>query len=164
MATERGSAELWRDRMVQFMKIGTSGGVSNFFLEGVLDVPTVFENFVGIFPYNDPNLEGPLAVMGSGVGNTLDFYNRILNLELPERVKDLIKHFPEVISDEARGAIESLEDFFIMAGLPTRVLAFGKTRDTKEEAIVLYATVGIHPQQALDDIKDRIRHRLPKLN
>ncbi|GEM_PF-7107046 len=153
MAQERISAEVWRDMMLGFMRGGPQLGISNFTLKGSIDVSTYFDNFVGIFA------EG-MVVVGSSIGDRTEFFSRILDVGVPERVKQ----FPVVGDESLRDATRLVEGFHAMMSMPTRVLAFGKARDTGEEIVVLFTTAGIHPQEALDEIKEKVRERLAQLN
>lgn len=150
MASERFNPGVLRDRMIEFIRSPQVAG--NFVLEGPIDVPTFFETFVGIFLNTDPDF----FVVGDAV-DLPRFYSRILNLELPGRLKE-IRYGNDIII--AARLFENVRGPY----LPNRVLAFGTSRDTKEEVVLLVASRGIPPQDALDDIKERVRERLARLN
>lgn len=161
MTQERLTPESVRARIVEYMKRGELG-VGNYVLKGPIDVPTEFENFVALFPGQIADKDVGIVAVGTSITDTLTFYSRILELELPDRVKTIM---PDIQGDpNLKRAVEDIERFHTMMGMPTRVLAFGEARDTKEEVIVLFATVGVHPQLALEEIKERIRSRLTSFN
>lgn len=145
------------NKAVDFLRLGGRMGVSNVTLKGPVDVPTFFSDFILLkSSYQNPKGSDIFAVGKSNL-NSIDFYNKALSLNIPQRVKDL--NMPE--DERARNAAKAL---CVLNDLPFGLLAFGKSRDSKEEVIILGFVAGISPENALQEFKQRIQERKTDFN
>ena len=136
--------------MVDFARFCANGHGNNFCLEGPVNVPTNFDTFVGIFPNE---LNEALAAVGQRQLDYGEVYGKILQLEIPDRVKKL-----EVEPDLAVRTVQ--ERLLSQYGMPTIVIGLGETRDAKQESAYLFTVMGITPAAALNELKRRINERL----
>lgn len=145
------------NKAVEFLKFGGRLGVSNFTLKGPVDVPTFYSDFI-LLKRSCLNPKGSdIFAVGKNNLNSIEFYNKALNLNVPQRIKDL--NIPE--DERIRNTAEAL---CILNDLPFGVLALGRSRDTKEEVAILGFVAGISPENALQEFKQRIKERKTDFN
>ncbi|MDP2637851.1 MAG: hypothetical protein Q8P26_02225 [Candidatus Levybacteria bacterium] len=122
-----------------------------------MDVPTIYSDFIILKRSHSNPKDSDIFTVGKSNLNPIDFYNKVLNLDIPPRVKDL-----NMSADErARAAAETICAF---NDLPFAVLAFGKSKDTQEEAVLLGFVSGVTPENALQEFKQRIQRRKAAFN
>lgn len=127
MSLEGGriSAGYLYQQTLEFIKLDLESGVNNYTLDGPVNVPTKFDDFASMFP--GVGGEYSFALLATTPDRTQDYYyDRILGLSLPERIRSL-----HMVDDPDIRAL--FEKVFMLGNLPSMVLAFGVTRDTKEE-------------------------------
>ena len=145
------------ENMTAFAKLGVSGGINNFCLVGAVNVPTLFEDFIGVFPKTDPREPRGYAFISTRTQNPQEVYTRILRLDLPQRIVRL-----RTIEDSTIRKMLELRS--ARNGMPSIMISLGKARDTGEDVIVLFCVAGISPQKAIKEMKREIRTRLYKSN
>lgn len=156
MTEERLSSQLYR-RITEFVDLGTSRGVSNFCLSGPGNVPTLFGDFAAIFPQRtSQDINFAIVVTTPGIDQK-SYYDRILALEIPDRVRAM-----RIREDPLLRVI--MEQAMLARGLPSIVLAIGETQDTKERNIFLLCIAGISPENALTELQEKVRERKVRLN
>jgi hypothetical protein len=145
------------NKAVDFLKLSGSMGVSNFTLVGPVNVPTYFSDYI-LLKRPDINLnKSDIFAVGKSNLNAMDFYNKALELNISQRIKDF--NMPEDTS--IRNAAETI---CALNDLPFGVLAFGESRDTKEKVVLLGFVAGIAPENALQEFKQRILERKAAFN
>lgn len=145
------------DGAANFLRLGGKIGISNFTLRGPVDVPTFFSDFI-ILKRSDIALkDSDIFAVGKNSLNAIVFYDRALDLDIPQRIKDL----KMIENEQCRNAAEMLCS---LNNLPFGVLAFGKSRDTKEEVVLLGFVGGVSPENALSEFKQRIKQRKAEFN
>lgn len=157
MAIRPESKELLEQMMV-VVNGGDGMGVKNFVLKGpIVDAPIALATFFGLFPdLTGERREFALVKLNPAV-DTTDIYKKVLELEVPQRIKALA-------IQEDRPLRISLERRFACQGLPTLMVAFGRIKDTQEEVAILFTILGYTPHQALREIKEIVRQRQIRLS
>lgn len=156
MPGERISPEDLANRMANFIRLGPSRGVNNFVLRGPINVPTNMKSFVGIFP--GLGEEGDIATVSIGQKQTpSEVYSKVLELELPQRVKDTFITVDENIR-------ERMERRSSHQGLPTIVLGFGEACEAREEVVILGFVSGMSADEALSKLQNRVQARMSEFN
>ena len=145
------------DGAVNFLRLGGKMGINSFTLRGPVNAPTFFSDFILLKRSYLNSKDSGIFAVGKSNLNSIEFYNKALNLDIPQRIKDL-----NMSEDErARNAAEAL---CVLNDLPFGVLAFGKSRDAKEEVVILGFVAGISPENALSEFKQRIKQRKAGFN
>lgn len=145
--------------VTDFLHKGPQNGVNNFVLEGPGNVPTNYNEFIALFP---PITDGEVnfVILASTPQHRDDpkyFYEKVLKLEISDRIKSL-RIVDHLLIRRGFEAISSLE------GLPIIVLAIGKTLETNEENIALFCIKGISPETALAELQEKVQQRKTRLN
>lgn len=156
----RGFAEEVYSSIYRFLKQEMGQRfVHNFLLtDDSGNVPADYWGFVGIFPKPPAGTEaGYISIITDPNRAISTFNSRILQVELPERVRQL--RIPADSQLRLAGSFRCA-----VKGLPSIVLAFGETRDTQQESILLACIVGITPAEALRVIQNRTKEAIAKSN
>lgn len=142
------------EKMNMFVQMGTGMGIQNFILQGPIG-DTKFTTFVGV--YQSPSIETGYVAVGEADLDAISLANKLLQLQLPERVRQLQIH------EEAETEL-TLERLLAFNGLPSTVIAIGNAHSSQEEVVALFTVAGRTPQRALSLVQDTVRQRLHKLN
>lgn len=143
-------------KAIEFMQLGSEGGVNSFNMVGPIDVPTYFNDFAALFP--KAGGEFSFAIIATTPNRERSyFYDRILGLEIPERIRAL-----RMVDDV--GIRTLFESIYTLGNLPSIVLAFGETRDMREECLLLFCVAGRSPESALRLLQDAVRERKSSRN
>lgn len=153
MTKEKSPSERMLEKAYEFARL--EKGVNLFTLKGI-DVPTFFETFICIFPDLISTQKTDINMVGTKIVDAKSIYKKILDLELPDRLKNIPVKDDE---DLSRG----LKRHMAMRGLPALMVALGKTQEKNEEVIVLFSVAGISPETGLKEVKKRIKERLSRL-
>lgn len=149
----RPGEEMW-ESVIRFAQFGIDG-VNNFSLEGPINMPTEYHTAIAI-DRNESIFQLSLS-KEQEYNDALKLYDRVLKIEIPERIKRL-----QIQSSV--GLATELKNLVGLIGMPYIVLLFGETLDRKEEVVSLFSVSGIKPEDGLNKIKERIPERKAKFN
>ncbi len=146
------------NNIIEFTQMGPEAGVSMFVLKGSMDgSPATFSSFASLGLDIKSKQTYFVVSIDPEVPSHFEMYNKILDLELPERVADLNVLDIETLADNFRKRFGAKK-------MPFIVLSFGKNDKNGDESVVLSVIAGISPKAALSAIKESVRMRKSTFN
>lgn len=157
--TADNGLEIYRTGTLELLQWSTEQGINNYLMsEDVQDIPMNPWGFYGIYPRLPIGQRPAFMTFSIDLRKDVNATRRkVLALQLPERVKRI-----RVQADSA--AARTYDVLLADLYMPSKLLAICEVEDTREEAILLFCTLGVRPETALREIQQRTREAIAKGN
>lgn len=152
------AARYYTDAMASFLAVPAEQGVNNFVIKGPHENPKIeYSTLIGLFSRPGINMSPEMPIVNLQPDNVgmVGWHNKILSLEVPQRVKDLGTLVDSEIELQFKSVLDSV-------GLPYAVLSVGKANG--EEVVMLSCLWGANPEKVLAEFQAKSRERLRSIN